>query len=43
MLKQQFQANRIIRLQNNIDFELDLNNQVNIFKKKLLEKTLNLP
>jgi hypothetical protein len=42
-MSQQNQANRIIRLQNSLDFELDINTQPNIFKKGLLSKTLNPP
>jgi hypothetical protein len=43
MFQQQTQANRIIQLQNNSNYEINFNNQPNIFPKKLFEKILNLP
>jgi hypothetical protein len=40
---QQAQSSRIIRLQNSLDFEININTQPNIFKKKLFQKFLNSP
>jgi hypothetical protein len=42
-MSQQTLADRTIRLQNDSNFELDINSQPLIFKKKLLEKILDPP
>lgn len=36
-------ATRLIKLQNSSNFELDINTQPTIFKKRLFEKILNSP
>jgi hypothetical protein len=42
-MSQNTSSDRTIRLQNDPNFELDINSQPIIFKKKLIEKILDLP